>query len=97
MPGLGGRLRRGAGLVEPEVVELADRRVAGAAQLAVDLGVLAADLRDGQTDSASAIIPSRHAQKSPPGALAAQRPLERMAVRVDEAGQRRGSVARPRR
>ena len=86
---LDARLGRGLGrrprLLEAEVVELADRRVA---VLAAARGRPAtysrADLVDASATPASAIIPSRHAQKSPPPAAAAQRALERMAMGVHE-------------
>jgi hypothetical protein len=42
--GLRRRLDGGARLVDPEIVELADRRVARVAELRVDLDVLAADV-----------------------------------------------------
>ena len=80
---LGGRAR----LVEPEVVELADGGVARRAHLAV-AGLVGLAHLSGDCPSASASIRSRQAQKSPPAGRPAQRPLERVAVRVDEARQR---------
>ena len=84
--GLAGRLGRRAGFGRTEVVELADRRVAGREHLAVGGGVggpdeirsLALGLRE------HAVAPGPEVAT---GGTAAQRTLERMAVRVDEAGQ----------
>jgi hypothetical protein len=67
-PGLACGLRRSAGFLEAQVVELADRGVAGRAQLLVDGDVLAPDRLGCRGRSASAIITSRQAQKSPPSA-----------------------------
>ncbi len=84
-----GRLGRRERLVEAEVVELADRRVAGPTQLPVDLDVLTPDeLRR---------LPLRNGQhRLPPApevavpAVSPQSTLERMAVGVDESGQGEG-------
>ena len=65
-------------------MELADRRVAGRAQLAVHLDVLAAHLGDAERLRPERSCSSRQAQKSPPCRTAPQRTLERVAVRVDE-------------
>jgi hypothetical protein len=82
--GGGCRFDRGVGLWEPEVMELADRGIAGRAELAVGLGVVSADklrrLALGLGDHGVAPRPEVSA-RSP----ASQRPLERMAVSVDEA------------
>ena len=67
-PRLLGRLRRGEGGVEPEVVELADRRVPRRPHLAVGAHVEVADRGRRLRAPRSASIPSRHAQKSPPAA-----------------------------
>ena len=64
--GLRGRLGRRARLLEPEVVELADRGVAGGAQLAVDVHVLPYGRAPASDAAASSSMVSRHAQKSPP-------------------------------
>src|SRR4029079_14288336 len=76
---------RRACLLEPEVVELAHRRVAVGAQLAVDVHVSAPDglrrLRSRKTEHRLAPRPEVAALDPP-----AQRPLERMAVGIDEAG-----------
>ena len=84
-PGLGRRLGGRTGLVEAEVVELADRREAVGAQLPVDLDVLAADLLDGQRlgERDHPVAPRPEVAAA---VAAAQGALERMAVRVDEAG-----------
>ena len=67
-------------------MELADGGVAGASQLAVDLDVFAADLRDrdrlGDGDHPVAPLPEVASGRPP-----AQRALEGVAVCVDEAGQ----------
>ncbi len=79
----------GARLVEAEVVELADGGVAGATHLPVDLDVARPDVSRGLT-------PSEVQHRLPPrpevAALGAapERALERVAVRVHEAGQREG-------
>ena len=84
-PGLAGRLDRRVRLGEPDVVELADGRVAGRAHLAVGLDVALPDVAWGQT-------PGQVQHGLPPRPevaalrLAAQRALERVAVGVDEAG-----------
>src|SRR5262249_14843419 len=82
---LDGSLGRRTSLLEPEVVELTDRRVAGGAQLAVDVHVLAPDalrrLPGRELEHRLAPRPEVAAFDAP-----AQRPLERVAVRVDEAG-----------
>ena len=80
-------LGRSECLLEAEVVELADRGVAGAAHLAVHLLVVDAD--------ALGRLPVRELEhRVAPGpevaalGAAAERPLEGVAVRVDEAGDR---------
>ena len=92
-PRLLGRLGRRAGLLEAEVVELADRRVAVRAQLAVHLDVLAADLVDGQRlgERDHRLAPGPEVAAA---GAAAQSPLERVAVRVHEAGYRERRHAR---
>ena len=81
--GLARRRRRRFRLLEAEVVELADGRVAVLAQLAIDLEVLAADLRDaqraGQGDHLVAPAPEVAAVAASP-----QCALKRMTVGVDE-------------
>ena len=67
MPASRRRLYGGAGLVETEVVELADGRVAGGSHLPVRLDVAAADDLRGLPFGLRSIS-SRHAQKSPPPA-----------------------------
>ncbi len=85
-----GRLRRGEGGVEPEVVELADRRVPRRPHLAVGAHVEVADrgrcvpLRVGEHPIAPG--PEVAAGRTP-----AERPLEGMAVRVHEARKRNRS------
>jgi len=85
------RVRRGTGLGGADVVELADRRVAGGQHLAVRPGVLGANeirgLRDRFLEHAVAPGPEIAARRPTP-----QGPLEGVAVRVDEPGQceRRG-------
>ena len=61
-----GGLRGGERLLEAEVVELADRGVAGGAHLAVDLLVARCGRAPEVCSSARASIASRQAQKSPP-------------------------------
>ena len=86
---LDSRLRRRLGRcprrLQPEVVELSDRGVAGRPQLAVDLDVARSDvsrcLTPGQVQHRLAPRPEVPALGAP-----AQRPLERMAMRVDETG-----------
>ena len=77
---LGGRAR----LLEPEIVELANRGVARRAQFAVDVRVARPDvgrgLTPGELEHRLAPGPEVAALRSP-----AQRTLERVAVRVDEA------------
>jgi len=86
-PGLLGRLGGGERLVVPEVVELADGRVPGPPELAIDLGVLAAHelgrLPLGLGEHPVSPRPEVVARRAAP-----QRPLERVAVRVDEARHR---------
>ena len=87
-PASRGRLGRGARLVEAEVVELADRRVA---RPRASPGSRARSRRGRARESAAPPRPSissRQAQKSPPAAPAAERALERVRVRVHEPGQR---------
>src|ERR1700752_2592653 len=77
-------LRRGPALCEPEVVELAHRREAGAPELAVDIDVLAAHAlgRLGTRQLEHRLAPGPEVfPLGPP----AQGPLERVAVSVDEA------------
>src|SRR5581483_3321485 len=80
-----GRGRRLVRLREPEVVELPDRGVAGVAQLAVDGGIARADVSRRQ-------VAGRVQHHVPPRpevntfGAAAQRALERVAVRVYESG-----------
>lgn len=77
------------GLGETEVVELPDRRIAGGAHLAIRVRIEDADglvrlslrLREHQLSPRPEVASAR---------AAAQRPLKRMAVRVDESGQRDG-------
>ena len=82
--GLLGRLGRCARLVEPEVVELADRRVAVRTQLAVDVDVFAPDLgdRDAFGERDHLVAPRPEVRAASP---AAERALERVAVSVHEA------------
>jgi len=86
-----GRVDRGEGFVETEVVELAHSRVPGPAKLAIDLDVLAANavrglaLRLGEHEVAPG-------PEVPAAAAPAKGPLERVAVRVDEARQGKGLV-----
>ena len=74
-------------LLEAEVVELADRGVAGAAHLAVDLLVLGAN-------ALRALLVGEGEHRVAPGpevaalGAAAEGALEGVAVRVDEAGNR---------
>jgi CDP-diacylglycerol--glycerol-3-phosphate 3-phosphatidyltransferase len=81
--GFRGCIGRGSRLLEPEVMELADCGVPGGTQLPVDVDVLAPHalgrLRRRELEH-------RLAPRPEVGALgpSAQRPLERMAVRVDE-------------
>jgi len=90
-----GSLRGGICGLEPEVVELADRREAGGAHLAVHLPVERAHrlgrltLRLGQHPVAPG--PEVAARGAP-----AKRPLERVAVRVHEARERDHSCHGPR-
>src|SRR6185437_5159075 len=84
-PGLRSGLGRRTSLLEPEVVELSDRGVAGAAQLAVDGGVVAPHPLRRLT------LRQREHRVAPRPEVAAfdasaQRSLERVAVRVHEAG-----------
>ncbi len=82
-----GRLGGCECLLEAEVVELTDRRVAGGEHLAVDLLVLGAN-------SLRALLVGERQHRVAPGpevaalGAAAERALEGMAVRVDEAGNR---------
>src|SRR4029079_1493170 len=80
-----GRFRRGERLLEPEVVELADRGVAGGEHLAVDLLVAGADalgrLPVGELEHRVAPGPEVAAL-----GVAPERSLEGAALRVDEAG-----------
>ena len=85
--GLGSRLGRGTRLLEPEVVELADRREAVRAELPVDLDVLAADLLDAQRAGQREHPVAPRPEVAAPVA-AAQGALERVAMRVDEARRR---------
>ena len=82
-----GSLRGRERLLEAEVVELADRGVAGGEHLAVDLLVLGADalgaLLVGEREHRVAPGPEVAALGAP-----AERSLEGVAVRVDEAGDR---------
>src|SRR5439155_3500463 len=86
-PGLARGLDRGMRLSEPEVVELAHRRVAGVAHLGVGLYVLGANgvgrlpLRELEHDLAPG--PEVAALRAP-----AERALERVAVRIDETRER---------
>ena len=86
-PGLPRCLDGGMRLGGPDVVELADGRIAGREHLAVGLHVALADVSRGQT-------PGQVQHGLAPGpevaalGLAAQGALERVAVRVDEAGER---------
>ena len=68
MPAADGRLGRGERLGHAEVVELADRRVAGGEHLAVASARTRSRTSSGVWRSASASIVSRQAQKSPPAA-----------------------------
>ena len=82
--GLGRRLSGRMGLLEAEVVELADRREAVGPQLPVDLDVLAADLLDGQrVRQREHPVPPRPEVTAT--VAASKCALERVAVRVDEA------------
>ena len=85
-PGLRGRLDRRPRLRQAEVVELAHGRVPGRAQLAVDGRVLPAD-RVGRLPRR--LEQHRLAPRPEVAALgaSAQRALERVRVRVDEAGE----------
>ncbi len=82
--GLGARLDRRVRLREPEIVELADRRVTGVAHLRVDPRVLRSDVSRGLT-------PGELEHRVAPGPEVAalgptpQRPLEGVAVCVHEA------------
>ena len=82
-----GCLRGRERLLEAEVVELADRGVAGGEHLAVDLLVLGAD-------ALGALLVGEGEHRVAPGpevaalGAAAKRALEGVAVRVDEAGDR---------
>ena len=84
--GVGG-FGRGQGLLEAEIVELADRGVAGRAHLAVHALVAAADALGGLL-----VGEGEHGVAPGPEVAAldasSQRALEGMAVRVDEAGNR---------
>jgi hypothetical protein len=82
--GFHGRLGRRASLLEPEVVELADRGVPGGAELAVEGGVLAPDAlrRLPGGDLQHRLPPSPEVAALDPSP---QRALEGMAMRVDEA------------
>ncbi len=81
---LGRSVGRGMGLREPEVVELADGGVPGRAQLAIDLRIARSHPFRGLT---LCELEHRLAPRPEIGAFGppAQRPLERVAVRVDEA------------
>jgi CDP-diacylglycerol--glycerol-3-phosphate 3-phosphatidyltransferase len=87
--GLLGRLDRRERLGEAEVVKLADRRVPASAELAIDLRVLPAyelgglALRFGE----HRLAPGPEVAAA---AAAAQGPLERVAMGIDEAGQAEG-------
>jgi hypothetical protein len=93
-PGVVGGGRRSPRLREPEVVELADRRVAAGAQLAVDVGVHGPDVGDGEAlgagDHRLAPRPEVAAGSATP-----QQALEGMAMRVHEArnGKRRHGLS----
>ncbi len=82
---LGRSLGRGMPLREPEVVELADGGVPGRAQLAIDLRIARSHPFRGLT---AGELEHRLAPRPEIGAFgpSAQRPLERVAMRVDEAG-----------
>ena len=88
--GLPGRLDRGVCLRKTEVVELTHRRVAGGAELAVGLGILAAHclrrLALGLRDHRLPPGPEVAARPAP-----AKRPLKRVAVRVHEARKRQSA------
>ena len=88
MPGLRGRLGGREGLGGAEVVELADRRVAGGEHLAVDVGVAASRTESGRRAVGLLEHPVAPRPEVGSGGAAAQRPLERVAVAVDEPGQR---------
>ena len=86
-PRLLGRLRRGEGGVEPEVVELADGRVAGGPHLAVRADVEVAH-RGRRVPLRLLEHPVAPGPEVAAGGSSAERALERVAVRVDEAGKR---------
>ena len=65
---LGRRVGGGARLLEAQVVELADRRVAGRAHLARTRRRTCVRTCPGDCPSASRSMPSRHSQKSEPAA-----------------------------
>ena len=67
-------------LLEPQVVELAHRRVPGPTHLGEDSGVIGADAG---RELEHRVPPSPEVRSFDP---AAQRPLESVAVRIDEAG-----------
>ncbi len=75
-------------------MELADRREPSSSHLPVRALVEANAPSPGVCPSASASMPSRQAQKSPPAARPAERTLEGVAVRVHEAGKRDHSLPR---
>ena len=87
--GLGGRLRRRPRFGTPQVMELAHGRVPRRAHLAIDVRVVLPDtfrgLTPGQLQHRLAPLPEVAALRA-----AAQRALEGVAVRVDEAGQGEG-------
>ena len=94
-PGLLRRLCGGEGRLGAEVVELAHRREPRGPHLAVRPGVERTH-RGLRLTPASSSMPSRHAQKSPPGGATPERALEGVAVRVHEPGQAdRSRHARP--
>ena len=82
-PGLRGRRRGGTRLLEAEVVELADGRVPRREHLLVHEPVLAPDLGRGQRlgELDHAVAPRPEVRST---AAAAERPLERVGVGVDE-------------
>src|SRR2546430_2181510 len=82
-----GCLERSKALVEPEVVEFPDRRVAGAELLAIDVDVVLADLARGQTPShvQHGLAPRPEIAALGP---AAQGPLEPVAMGVHEPRER---------
>ena len=88
-PGLRGRLDRRVRLRQPEIVELADDRIAGREHLPVNLDVARTHLIRGQSPGhvQHGLAPAPEVRAL---GAAAQGPLKRMAVRVDEAGQREG-------